>query len=88
MKKISLFAIALMAVTTFTSCSKNRTCTCTITYSSTDPNATPQPTATSTNDLTKISKKDADHICVSSTDVQTQTGSVYSNTTTQTCTLK
>lgn len=87
MKKISLFAIALMAVATFTSCSKDRTCTCTFTTTSTDPNYVPVP-ETDTQTLTKFSKKDATEICVSSTDVNTQSGSPYSQTTTRTCTLK
>jgi hypothetical protein len=88
MKKISLFAIALMAVTTFTSCSKSRTCTCTTTVASNEPGYVAGPSTTTVNDLTKISKKDADHICVSTTDVETETGSVYNQTTTTTCTLK
>jgi len=103
MKKITLLAVAIVAVT-FASCKKDRTCACTnstVSRTSTQPNYTTtlgQPTTSSTT-YTKIKKKNVlATTCVSSetTDTYndtynsggTQLQSVVTTVTKHDCTLK
>lgn len=75
MKKISLFAIALLAIS-FASCKKDRTCTCTYTQGS--------GTGTTVTVIAKSSKSAAQANCVSGTRTGSQAGSTAR---VETCTL-
>ena len=80
MKKITILAVAAIAVLSMTSCKKDRTCTCT---SSTNGGSA----STSTVVVNKATKNAAiGGSCWSGTSTQTIAGTAY--TTTQTCTLK
>ncbi len=91
--KMTTLAAGIVASLMLVSCSKNRTCTCTTTFTSTQPGATVQPSGTTVTDLTKVSKKAAETICVSSSDVTSYPANgsyspAYTTTNAQTCTLK
>jgi hypothetical protein len=90
--KFTTLAAGIVASLMLVSCSKNRTCTCTTTSTSTQAGSTVQPSGSTVTDLTKVNKKAADAICVSSSDVisypATTNNNAYTVTNTQTCTLK
>lgn len=74
MKKITLFAIAAVAIS-FASCKKDYTCTCT--SSSTAPGST---TSTMEYTIIKAKKGDAKKMCVKTTSDFTAGGNTYTNT--------
>ena len=82
MKKVTLFAVAVVALS-LASCKKDRTCTCTSTTS-----------GVTTTDVTvyhKVSKKNATSHCIGWQNTTTSSGSGFSSTTTSadnTCKLK
>lgn len=94
MKTITMKTLAagiVVATLLFTSCKKDRTCTCSSTSTTVGGGSTFTGNPdNSVQTLTKVSKKDAQTICVSTSDVSTQTygGNVYTTTTAKTCTLK
>jgi hypothetical protein len=55
MKKITLFAVAVIAIS-FASCKKDRTCTCTVTPVSSTDNGVTQPIGSSYTQVMKITK--------------------------------
>jgi hypothetical protein len=79
MKKITLLAVAAIAVLSMTSCKKDRTCTCTQTDAS--------GTTAYTMVITKVTKKGATMgACASGTTTETVSGTSYVTTTS--CTVK
>ncbi len=80
MKKITLLAVAAIAVLSMTSCKKDRVCTCTTTFST-------GGTSTSTTTMYKVKKHDARIFCVGD---QTTTTNAAGTTTGDktTCELK
>lgn len=90
MKKITLIAVALIAVS-FASCKKAKTCTCSTTKTTTTTSGGFSTTSSSvSSDVTsydKISSGDANILCPKTTTDTYNTGSNTSHVDTKTCTL-
>ena len=90
MKKITLIAVALIAVS-FASCKKAKTCSCTTTYTTTTTSGSFSSTSSSsTTDVTsydKISSGDANVLCPKTTTDTYSSGSNTNHVDTKTCTL-
>ena len=82
MKKLTLFAVAALAIS-FASCKKDRTCTCTITPVSSTDNGVTQTIGTSYTDVSKITKVTKKGAACNSGE-RTTTGSYTSGGTTHT----
>ena len=84
MKKITLIAVALIAVS-FASCKKAKTCTCTTTDTYTNGGVSYSTTNTNVTSYDKISSGDANKLCPKT---ETYTDSANNNEVkTTTCTL-
>ena len=90
MKKKKVLFIAVVAIATLASCTKDRTCTCTRTETDTAPGATVQPASTTITTGKKLKKSDATLWCQSSVETNPYTSgtSTYTRTYTNTCELK
>ena len=90
MKKITLIAVAFIAVS-FASCSKAKTCSCTTTKNTTTTFSGGSTTTSSTSsDVTsydKLSSGDLNVLCPKTTTDTYNTGSNQSHVNTTTCTL-
>ena len=90
MKKITLIAVALIAVS-FASCKKAKTCTCSTTKTTTTTSGGFSTTSSSvSSDVTsydKISSGDANILCPKTTTDSYTTGNSTTHVDTRTCTL-
>lgn len=86
MKKITLIAVALIAVS-FASCKKAKTCTCSTTNTTTNNGVSYSTSTTDVTSYDKISSSDANIMCPKTTTDTYTSGSSTTHVDTKTCTL-
>ena len=86
MKKITLIAVALIAVS-FASCKKAKTCSCSTTYTSTNNGVSYSTSSTDVTSYDKLSSGDINVMCPKMTTDTYNTGSSTTHVDKRTCTL-